>query len=138
MNMLAGAGSASPGWSFLLLTVAFTVKHYLADFVLQTNWIAHGKDRPNRWLAPLLAHGGFHAGLTLLIVLAVAPALWWLAAADLAIHLAVDRGKTLVGRWGGWDIRNPRFWWLFGFDQLLHQITNVGLAAILAAARQGA
>ena len=46
----------------------------------------------------------------------------------------VDRGKTLAGRWGCWTIANAKYWWLFGFDQLLHQATNIGLSALLAVA----
>ncbi|WP_246735993.1 DUF3307 domain-containing protein [Enterovirga aerilata] len=115
-----------------VLTVAFTVKHFLADFVLQTGWIAIGKDCRGDWFKPLAAHVAIHAGLALAIVLVVAPRLWWLAAIDLVVHFGVDRGKSVVGRWGGWTPHDARYWWLFGFDQLLHQVTNIGLAYALA------
>ena len=81
---------------------AFTVKHVLADFVLQSNWMARGKEAASGWAAPLLAHVACHAGLTLLLVLAVRPDLWWLALADLVVHTAVDRSKALFAlrvRW---------------------------------------
>ena len=26
---------------------------------------------------------------------------------------------------------DPRFWWLMGFDQFLHQVTNVALVVLL-------
>lgn len=121
----------SPIWAMALLTAAFTVKHYVADFLLQTNWMACGKDRRTGWALPLLAHAGWHAALALAIALAVAPRLWWLAAVDFAIHFGVDRSKTLLGRWGAWTQADCRYWWLFGLDQFLHQLTNIGLSAAL-------
>jgi hypothetical protein len=120
-----------PIWSLGLLAAAFSVKHFLADFVLQTKWIALGKDRRDAWLQPLGAHVAIHAGLALLIILVVAPRLWWLALVDFAVHFAIDRGKSILGRWGQWGPQDAPYWWLFGFDQLLHQLTNIGLAVAL-------
>ena len=113
------------------LSAVFAVKHLAADFLMQTNGMARGKERPSGWFGPLLAHVLCHVGLTLLIVLAVAPGLCWLAAVDFAVHLAVDRAKTLAARRGGWTPDHPQFWWLLGTDQCLHQLTNVGMAAAI-------
>lgn len=110
------------------LLVAFTVKHVLADFVLQSNWMARGKEAASAWAAPLLAHVACHAALTLLIVLAVKPDLWWLALADLAVHASIDRSKALFALRVRWRMDQPQFWWLLGVDQGLHQLTNIGLA----------
>lgn len=131
--MIAETTSSAPLWAIVALTLLFTLKHFAADFVLQTSWIAHGKDARVGWLLPLATHVLIHAGLALAIVLAVQPRLWWLALVDLGIHFLIDRGKTLVGRWGAWTVQNARYWWLFGFDQLLHQVTNIGLSAALLA-----
>ena len=105
------------------------LKHFVADFVLQTNWIAHGKERVEGWQGPLAVHVLCHAGLTLLIALAIAPRLWWLALIDLVVHTVIDRTKTVVGHWSGCEKTQARYWWLFGFDQFLHQVTNIALAA---------
>lgn len=113
------------------LSAAFAVKHLIADFVMQTNAMARGKERQGGWLAPLLAHVLCHVGLTLLILLAAAPRLWWLAGVDFAIHLTVDRCKTVIAHRGAWRMDQPQFWWLLGLDQCLHQLTNVGLAAAI-------
>ena len=40
-----------PVGAFALLVFAFEVKHLAADFFLQTNWMAQGKQRPSGWLA---------------------------------------------------------------------------------------
>lgn len=119
--------------SFCLVLLAMTAKHFVADFVLQTDWIARGKDRCDRWLAPLAMHVFYHALLTLCIVVWVAPRLWWLAAADFVVHSAIDRSKTLIGRRGGWRMDQARFWWLLGADQGLHQVTNIAIVAALFA-----
>ncbi len=115
------------------LWLAFSVKHFLADFVLQTSALARGKEQAHGWVVPLALHAGGHGVLTLLIALLVAPQLWWLGLADFAIHFLIDHGKTLIGRRGGWTPQDAQYWWLFGFDQFLHQATNIGLAVTLMA-----
>jgi hypothetical protein len=105
------------------------LKHFVADFLLQTSWIAHGKERCEGWLAPLAVHVLCHAGLTLGIALVLAPRLWWLAPAEFVIHAAIDRSKTRIGIDNKLDFTRPQYWWLLGFDQFLHQITNIALAA---------
>ena len=114
-----------------VLSAAFAVKHLAADFLMQTSGMARGKERAAHWFAPLASHVLCHAALTLLIVLAAAPRLWWLAAVDFAVHIAVDRCKTVLAHRGRWTPDRPQFWWLLGLDQCLHQLTNVGLAAAI-------
>ena len=120
---------AVPLWAICVLLLAMALKHYGADFVVQTTWIARGKERDRGWAAPLAVHVACHAGITLAIALAIAPRLWWLALVDLVIHAVIDRGKTLIAQRGKWETRDVEFWWLLGFDQFLHQATNVGLVA---------
>ena len=129
--MAVQASDWTPVWAMAALAAVFSLKHFFADFVLQSGWIALGKDCRDEWFKPLAAHVAIHAGLALVIVLIVAPRLWWLALVDLAVHFVVDRGKTMLGRWGRWGPDDARYWWLFGFDQLLHQLTNIGLALAL-------
>lgn len=117
--------------AFAGIVCAFSVKHVLADFLLQSNWMARGKEARSGWAAPLFAHAVAHAGMTLLVVLALAPRAWWLAPVDLVVHAAIDRGKALVALRVRWRVDQPQFWWLVGVDQGLHQLTNVGLALAL-------
>ena len=124
-----------PVGAFALLLLAFAGKHLAADFLLQSTWMAQGKDRVSGWAGPLCAHTGLHGLGTLLIALAVKPALWWLAPVDFAVHTVIDRGKALVCQRKPVPVSDARFWWRIGFDQFLHQATNIGLAAILAVAR---
>ncbi len=113
------------------ICMAFALKHYVADFVLQTNWMARGKEQMTGWFAPLVVHAGCHALIALILTLALSPKLWWLSLVDFGVHFLIDRGKTAMSHWGQWRIDQPAFWWLLGFDQLLHQLTNVALAAAI-------
>lgn len=115
-------------------SVAFLIKHFLADFLLQTDWMAAGKDRPKGWLLPLAAHAGVHGVMTAALFLAVAPPLAWLGLADMLIHGAIDRLKSISTRRKALTPRQTAFWWLFGLDQSLHHLTHIGLAIVLAAA----
>jgi hypothetical protein len=119
--------------AFCIVLLLFALKHFVADFVLQTHWIAHGKERSEGWLAPLAIHALGHASLTLCIALAIAPWLWWLALVDFIVHAAIDRGKTIIAHRAGWGVEEAGFWWLLGSDQFMHQVTNVGIAAALFA-----
>jgi hypothetical protein len=120
---------SAPVWAMLLVAVLVATKHYIADFLLQTNWMARGKECRSGWLLPLTSHVLCHAGLTLVIALGIAPRLWWLALVDFGVHFGIDRGKALLGQLGRWTPADEKFWWLLGFDQYLHQLTNVTLGA---------
>lgn len=110
----------------------FTVKHLVADYLLQSAAMVAGKDGRRHWLRPLSLHAAIHAACTLLIVLPVQPALWWLAPLDLAIHGAIDRTKSVIGGHGGWRPEESRFWWLHGADQAAHHLTHFFYVLVLA------
>lgn len=114
--------------------VAFTVKHLLADYMLQTSAMVHGKERIAGWLAPLSLHAGIHSGATLLLVVILQPALWWLAPVDFVVHALIDRTKSLIGHHGRWRPDDYHFWWLHGADQAAHHLTHFAFALILVGA----
>ena len=118
--------------SLSLIFILFTVKHVLADFILQTSWMWRTKDKEHGWVAPLAAHAGCHSGFTLAVTLIINPALWWLGVVDLALHATIDRSRAVVGRRIGLAPGNSGWWWLFGIDQALHQLTHFAYAIALA------
>jgi hypothetical protein len=119
----------------VLILVVFQIKHLIADFFLQTEWMFVGKEQPSKWLAPLAAHAGTHAALTVIIVLLFNPVLWWLGAVDLIVHAAIDRGKALTGRSLG-SKEGQRVWWqIFGTDQMLHHLTHLAYAVVIVLQR---
>src|SRR5215475_11211336 len=109
------------GWMLLL-----TVKHIIADFVLQNAWMAHGKDQKKGWALPLLVHCLIHFAVALVLIRIV-------ALIDFVIHIAVDRAKGLCSSTFGMTPEHPWFWTLIGVDQALHHLTGFGLSIFMAA-----
>ena len=116
------------GWMLLL-----TFKHIIADFVLQTAWMAHGKDQKTGWALPLLVHCLIHLAAALVLILIFAPKFWFVAFVDFVIHIIVDRAKGLVSSTFHMTPEHPWFWTLIGVDQALHHLTGFGLSIFMAA-----
>jgi len=115
------------GWMLLL-----TVKHVIADFLLQNQWMAFGKDSKTGWALPLLVHCLIHGVLTTAMVAAVAPRFWFIGLVDFVIHIIIDRAKGFCV--ATFDVTSEKrwFWWLIGIDQALHHLTGFGLSIFLA------
>ena len=111
----------------LVILFALVIAHAVADFVLQPEFLALGKNRhtdlskfvgekipaPGLWSHALSAHSLIHAGAVWLVTGSVI-----LGVIELALHFAIDfakcEGKTS-----------------FGIDQLLHYICKAAYIAIL-------
>src|SRR5258707_4793645 len=96
------AVGALVGWMLLL-----TVKRVIADIVLQTSWMALGKDQKTGWALPLLAHCLVHFAVALALILIVAPRFWFVAFIDFAIHITVDRAKGFFTSTFGVTLEHP-------------------------------
>ena len=111
------------------------MKHFIADFVLQNVWMLQ-KARPGwEFVLPLSIHCGVHGFVTLVLVLYLNPALWWLAIADFGIHFLMDRikaGPRYLGRYT--DVRSKSFWVCFGFDQMVHHLTHIYICWVIVTA----
>lgn len=116
----------------LILYLVFRLKHFVCDFMLQSDWMALNKGRPGKeGYQALFSHTVIHAIGTLLIVLVFAPNLWWLGLLDLLIHSIVDRLKGILTLKKGWKARDTMFWWAFGVDQELHNLTHIAYIALI-------
>lgn len=120
--------------AFVLLVI-YQIKHYLADFPLQRQYML--KKVSPRWdfLLPLAVHCGVHAVMTLAIVLIMKPELWWLAIVDFAVHFVMDRiksGPKYLGRYN--DISKTSFWLALGFDQMVHHLTHIYIVWVIVQA----
>ncbi len=108
------------------LVVIYQFKHFLADYLFQHNYMLK-KIRPDwDFIWPLALHCTVHAVFTLSICLFYRPELWWLAFLDFGIHFITDRfrsGPTYLGRFN--DINQSIFWWILGFDQMIHHLTHL-------------
>lgn len=114
------------------LYVLFRIKHFACDFLLQNDWMALTKGKPGReGYSALLTHAAIHAAGTLAIVLAFAPALWWLGPLDFVVHAVVDRIKGLFTYRKGWTPKDTVFWWTLGADQEAHNFTHFAYIVII-------
>jgi hypothetical protein len=117
------------------LLVLLSICHFLADFTpLSNSWMLKAKQF-GKPLHPILAHAAVHAMLMFFVLLfftSPEKALK-LAALQLLAHFLIDTWK---GRMNGWfpvlqDNTKKGYWMIFGFDQLLHQLTIVGMVYLL-------
>ena len=109
------------------------VKHFVADFVLQTPYQYLNKGiygHPGG-----LIHAGIHVVGTMLTFLVIVPSLP-VAAAILAgefiAHYHIDWLKEGTVKRQQWQFPQAEFWWTFGADQALHQVTYLVIVAVLA------
>jgi hypothetical protein len=113
--------------------LVLTVKHIIADFVLQNAWMAYGKDQKTGWALPLLVHCLIHLAVAMALILIIAPKFWFVAVIDFLIHILVDRAKGLCSSTFNMTPEHPWFWTLIGVDQALHHLTGFGLSILMAA-----
>ncbi len=119
---------------FISIYLAFRLKHLIADYFLQSSWMARGKAEASNWLAPLVSHAGIHGAGTAAIAMVFAPALWWLGLVDVMVHASIDRMKSIPACGGRWQPSQPAFWWCHGVDQEAHNLTHlIFILAMLSA-----
>jgi hypothetical protein len=112
--------------TMLLGIAAFLVKHFIADYMMQTKFMLYNKGN--------YGHPGgiYHAGVHMLTSI---PVLLALGAGGLLtllliifegiFHYHVDWGKEKAQSMLGLTIDKVEYWYLFGLDQVLHQLTYV-------------
>jgi Protein of unknown function (DUF3307) len=109
----------------IALFFLFQVKHYYADFVIQTYaqtvrkgiyrdpvGISHSVDHAWTTLVALLVFDIFFQPLTLMLMIGM-------TVAEAVVHYHIDWLKV---KYGTKDNTKPLFWNQFGMDQLAHQI----------------
>jgi hypothetical protein len=113
--------------------LVLTVKHVIADFILQNSWMALGKDQKSGWALPLLAHCAVHLALTTVLVVIITPRFWFIGLVDFVIHIVIDRAKGICVSTFSIHQGHQWFWWLIGIDQALHHLTGFFLSIYMAA-----
>lgn len=84
--------------------VYFQLKHFIADYLLQGEFMLRKFSPGWEFFLPLLSHVGVHGAGTYLylMILGVGPQYYWLVLADMLIHFTMDRlkaGPKYMGRW---------------------------------------
>jgi len=116
-------------WALL----AFQLKHFLCDFVLQSKFQVRTKKIYGHYGG--FIHAGLHAvtSLPALVILSASPiALVALPLFECVLHYHVDWTKAQIDERTGWTINDDAYWMLFGLDQLVHQLTYAGFIAFLS------
>lgn len=117
----------------LLVLLILQVKHYICDFVVQSDYQYANKGKYGH--PGGLIHAGLHALGTLAAFLVITPSPAVGAAivvGEFLTHYHVDWTKQqLIGR-RRWKFPQAEFWWTFGADQVVHQCTYLAIAAALA------
>lgn len=108
------------------LLVIYQLKHYVADFPLQREYMLRKTKANWDFLFPLSLHCLVHGLGTFIICLVYAPSLVWLAALDFIVHFIIDRiksGPRYLGKFN--DLSKASFWNILGLDQMAHHLTHI-------------
>lgn len=111
------------------LLIALQLKHFIVDFPLQTKYQWSNKGTYGH-LGGVL-HAALHGLGTFTVLFCFIEDFslaWYIALADMFIHYHIDWAKMNINKKLGWGpTTHPEFWVLLGLDQLLHQLTYVGM-----------
>jgi Protein of unknown function (DUF3307) len=122
----------TPAVTILVALVLFQLKHYVCDFVLQTQSQLAAK---GIYGAPGgLRHAGLHAigSIPALCVLTRSPlVILALIAFEFVLHYHVDYTKARVDAAHGWTVADLQYWIVFGLDQFVHQLTYLGFVGVV-------
>ncbi|MBX4870108.1 DUF3307 domain-containing protein [Rhizobium bangladeshense] len=107
------------------------VKHFMADYVLQAEWMIGGKGNLRK--AGPYAHAGIHAVATTPILwLSIKDSSWIvvIACGEFLVHFLIDHLKAIHGHRQPHPMNTRSFWVLHGADQLAHHLTYSAILAI--------
>lgn len=112
--------------SALLIFFILQVKHFLADFVIQTPRMIHEKGIYGA--SHGIYHSLWHSAGTLLAFAWLHPIIGLATAFfDFLIHYHIDYAKSRINELHQLTVKDPAFWIWFGLDQLAHQLTYIAL-----------
>jgi len=113
----------------LLALLIFQIKHFLCDFVLQTSNQVRNKGRYLHMAG--ITHAGLHmlGSIPALLVLTEVPVVVAaLVLGEFLVHYHTDWAKSQIDRALRLNDTNALYWTIFGSDQLIHQLTYLGMA----------
>jgi Protein of unknown function (DUF3307) len=122
--------------AYLVLIVlgVLTTKHLFLDFFAQS--LSSIKNKRIYGHPDGLLHAAGHAAGTCLAFLVITPSMAvgiGIIVAEFVLHYHIDWLKEVVG--DSMELRQDQreYWWTFGIDQWLHQMTYLGIALVLIA-----
>lgn len=111
----------------ILLISAFIVKHFVADFVLQTSWMAMNKHKyfhPGGWDHAMVQAVGTYIAVIAFVTPSMALVMGLL---DMVVHHFIDFCKMNITRHYKLTSNDYVFWFWIGVDQLLHYATYLAI-----------
>lgn len=118
----------------LILITLFILKHFICDFLFQSCWMCENKGTYGHKGG--LMHAFYHIFGTLIIMMMfmqitgiffTASVFGLVLLAEFIIHYHLDWFKAYTCKRRSITPENPKFWWFFGFDQMLHYLSYVGI-----------
>jgi len=115
--------------TWLILALLF-IKHFLVDFVWQTEKMVIEKGQYGKWGG--IHHSGLQGICTYVILMHFinTQACIILAVVDFFIHYHVDWAKMNITR--NLTIKDKMYWFWLGFDQLIHALTYIGIGIVVS------
>lgn len=116
-------------FTLLLLSLLF-FKHFIADFVLQFDYMV--REKGTYGAAGGIHHSLVHASFTFLILVLFCSNAFYiilLPLVDFVAHYHIDWAKMNLSK--GLTPKDNKFWFWIGVDQLLHYLTYLGIAFIV-------
>jgi hypothetical protein len=114
----------------LILLTLFQIKHFICDFPLQKPYQFLNKGIYGHFGGIL--HAFIHGLGTVMILSFFTPHAAIFATIDMILHYHIDWAKVKINKYYGLKADNSeKFWWLLGLDQMLHQLTYIGIIACL-------
>jgi len=105
------------------LLILFFIKHFLVDFVCQTEY--QWKNKGTLFHPGGLIHSGLHGLATYVILMGFVANPIPLALLDSVTHYTIDYTKTNLNKILGIGAESQTFWVLVGLDQLLHYLVYI-------------
>ena len=102
------------------------LKHFIIDFPLQTPYQYLNKGTYGH--PGGILHSALHGFGTWLCLFWYTPAAVTMAFVDFIVHYNVDWAKMNINKkLNLGPLSSEKFWWLLGFDQLLHSLTYLAI-----------
>jgi Protein of unknown function (DUF3307) len=117
----------------LLVLLILQLKHFVADFLIQTPYQFLNKGSYGH--PGGIIHAGIHALGSTLAFFVITPRLGLgiaIVIGEFIAHYHIDWMKENTVKRQRWVFPQSEFWWTFGADQALHQLTYLVIAAVLA------
>jgi hypothetical protein len=122
----------------LLALTLFQIKHFLCDFIFQTE--RHVRFKGIYGHRAGIEHSAIHVAGTLPCLLILGVTFGFaiaIGAAEFVVHYHTDWAKEQIVRRGEWTPADHMFWNMLGLDQLIHQMTYIAIVGGLVIAGNG-